>query len=101
MVADAAVEVMWAAIRPLGELLTRLPAGPGSPGHTAGPGFRLDGWTPVTAHRTAAWAVLAERLAELAAAADRLAAVSPVLPAVARALGRLAEPLHPGPLITG
>ncbi len=97
VVADAAVEVMWAAIRPLGELLTRLPAGPGSPGHTAGPGFRLDGWTPVTAHRTAAWAVLAERLAELAAAADRLAAVSPVLPAVAGALGRLAGRFTPGP----
>jgi hypothetical protein len=90
VVADAAVEVMWAAIRPLGELLTRLPAGPGSPGRTAGPGFRLDGWTPLTAHRAAAWVVLAERLAELAAAAGRLADVSPVLPEVARTLDRLA-----------
>lgn len=90
VVADAAVEVMWAALRPLGELLTTLPAGPGSPGRTAGPGFRLDGWTPLSSHRTAAWVVLAERLAELAAAAGRLADVSPVLTEVAGTLDQLA-----------
>jgi hypothetical protein len=95
VVADAAVEVMWAAIRPLGELLTRLPAGPGSPGRTAGPGFRLDGWTPLSAHKAAAWVVLGERLAELAGAAGRLTAVSPVLSEVAGTLDRLAGRFAP------
>jgi len=91
LVADAAVEVMWSVIRPLGELLTRLPAGPSSPGRTAGPGFRLDGWTPVTAHKRAAWVVLGERLDELAEVAGRLGDVSPpVLPAVAGTLHTLA-----------
>lgn len=96
LVADAAVEVMWSVIRPLGELLTRLPAGPSSPGRTAGPGFRLDGWTPVTAHKRAAWVVLGERLDELAEVAGRLGEVSPpVLPAVAASLRTLAARFAP------
>lgn len=96
LVADAAVELMWSVIRPLGELLTRLPAGPASPGRTAGPGFRLDGWTPVTAHKRAAWVVLGERLDELAEAAGRLGEVSaPVLPAVAATLHTLAARFAP------
>ncbi|MFL6128017.1 MAG: ferritin-like domain-containing protein [Mycobacteriales bacterium] len=98
LLADAAVEVMWSVIRPLGELLTRLPAGPSSPGRTAGPAFRLDGWTPLTAHRRAAWIVLRERLAELAEVAGQLGAVSPVLPEVARSLGQLAGRLGADPV---
>jgi hypothetical protein len=97
LVADAGVEVMWSVIRPLGELLTRLPAGPSSPGRTAGPGFRLEGWTPLSTHQRAAWTVLRERLAELAGVAGGLGAVSPVLPEAAATLGRLAERLAAAP----
>jgi ferritin-like protein len=80
IVADTAVDVMWGVIRPLGELLTTLPAGPSTPGQCAGPSFFVGGWTPVTTHKPAAWAVLSERLNELAEAAVNLEVVSPDLP---------------------
>jgi len=39
--ADASVNLMFQAVRPLGDLVTRLPAGPDYPGRTAGPSFEL------------------------------------------------------------
>jgi hypothetical protein len=61
--ADAAVGLMLQVIRPLGDLITTLPAGDGHPGKSAGPSFELfyesDYLMP---HREAAWALLAERL---------------------------------------
>jgi Ferritin-like len=66
MLADTAVDVMYSVIRPLGELLTTLPAGSSHPDLFAGPSFFVGGWTPVTSHKPAAWAVLRERLGELA-----------------------------------
>lgn len=39
--ADAAVAVMLRVLRPLGSLITTLPAGPQHPGRTAGPSFEL------------------------------------------------------------
>jgi hypothetical protein len=41
MLGETAVGMMLQVIRPLGELLTRLPVGPQAPGVTAGPGFML------------------------------------------------------------
>ncbi len=61
--ADATVGLMVRVIKPLGDLITTLPAGPDYPGQTAGPSFELfyesDYLLP---HRDAAWALLAERL---------------------------------------
>src|SRR5580693_7811756 len=61
--ADATVALMIQVIKPLGDLITALPAGPEYPGQTAGPSFELfyesDYLLP---HRDAAWALLAERL---------------------------------------
>src|SRR5262249_1669155 len=54
-------------IKPLGDLITTLPVGPGHPGLNAGPSFELfyenDYLMP---HREAAWALLAERLDQAA-----------------------------------
>ena len=61
--ADATVGLMLRVIKPLGDLITTLPAGPGYPGVKAGPSFELfyesDYLLP---HREAAWALLIERL---------------------------------------
>jgi CDGSH-type Zn-finger protein/truncated hemoglobin YjbI len=61
--ADATVGLMVRVIKPLGDLITTLPAGSDYPGQTAGPSFELfyesDYLLP---HRDAAWALLAERL---------------------------------------
>src|SRR6266567_270610 len=67
VLADATVAVMLSVIKPLGDLITTLPAGDGYPGLMAGPSFELfyesDYLMP---HKEAAWALLAERLDEAA-----------------------------------
>ena len=66
--ADATVNLMFGAIKPLGDLVTTLPAGPEYPGRTAGPSFELfyesDYLLP---HREAAWIMLTERIRQAAA----------------------------------
>jgi hypothetical protein len=61
---EAAFGLMAGVLRPLGAALTRMPAGPGYPGRTAGPVFemyyQMGNFTP---WRTAAWALLSERVA--------------------------------------
>ncbi len=61
--ADATISLMFGVIKPLGDLITTLPAGPSYPGMNAGPSFELfyesDYLLP---HRDAAWALLTERL---------------------------------------
>jgi hypothetical protein len=63
---EAAFGLMAGVLRPLGTALTRLPAGPGHPGRTAGPVFemyyQMGNFVP---WRDAAWALLAERAAVL------------------------------------
>ncbi|MGE5286444.1 MAG: ferritin-like domain-containing protein, partial [Micromonosporaceae bacterium] len=65
--ADVTIGLMVRVIKPLGDLITTLPVGDGQPGRTAGPSFELfyesDYLMP---HQEAAWALLAERLAEAA-----------------------------------
>jgi CDGSH-type Zn-finger protein/truncated hemoglobin YjbI len=96
--ADATVNLMFQAIKPLGDLVTTLPAGPDYPGRTAGPSFELfyesDALLP---HREAAWIMLTERIRQAAAfcepgvpcappIADGLDAVRSHLIDIARAL---------------
>ena len=65
--ADVAVELMITVLRPLGELATTLPVGPEHPGMNAGPSFELFyGSGYLLPHRDAAWALLHERLGQLA-----------------------------------
>jgi hypothetical protein len=63
-----AFTLMGGVLAPLGRTLTRLPAGPGHPGRTAGPTFemyyQMGNFIP---SRDAAWALMSERAAMLAA----------------------------------
>ena len=96
MLGETAVGMMLQVIRPLGELLTRLPVGPDTPGMTAGPSFMLTSATPVTPHKPAAWIILGERLRELAEVCDGLTAGAPeVLVGVRQRLVEFAAPLGP------
>jgi hypothetical protein len=78
--ADVAVGLMFAVIKPLGGLVTRLPVGREHPNATVGPTFEL--FYPVDyllPHRDAAWAVIDERMRDLAALAVHCqAACSPL-----------------------
>ncbi|MGH3257461.1 MAG: ferritin-like domain-containing protein, partial [Streptosporangiaceae bacterium] len=66
--ADATVALMYQAIKPLGDLVTTLPAGPDYPGRTAGPSFELFYETDyVLPHREAAWILLSQRIRQAAA----------------------------------
>ena len=96
--ADATVALMFQAIKPLGDLVTTLPAGPEYPGRTAGPSFELFYESDyVLPHREAAWILLAERIRQAAEfcepgipcappVADDLAAVRASLTGIAAAL---------------
>ena len=96
MLGQTSVLLMLQVIRPLGELLTRLPVGPRAPGWTAGPSFMLTSATPVTPHKPAAWSILGERLLELAEACSGLTAGAPeVLAEVGERLAAFAAPLLP------
>src|SRR5205085_5854698 len=61
--ANAAVNLMVSVLRPLGDVITTLPIGPGHPQRTAGPSFELfyedDYLLP---HRESAWVLLEERV---------------------------------------
>jgi hypothetical protein len=96
ILAHTAVGLMFGAVKPLGHLLARLPAGPGHPGATAGANFQL----PYRAsfllpHRRSAWFRFAERAGELAAFAAGLhpPAGEEVVAAVSGALGQTASDL--------
>src|SRR5271165_2359210 len=96
--ADATIALMFGAIKPLGDLVTTLPAGPEYPGRTAGPSFELFYESDyVLPHREAAWILLTERIRQAAEfcepgvpcdppVADGLAAVRSALDEIADAL---------------
>lgn len=68
VLADGTYALMARAIKPLGDVITRLPAGPEYPGRTAGPSFELFYESDyVLPHREAAWILLAERIEAAAA----------------------------------
>jgi hypothetical protein len=71
--ARVAVSLMFEGIKPLGDLLARLPVGPGHPGLTAGANFQLPyRGNFLLPHRRSAWFRFAERFDELAVFADGL-----------------------------
>src|SRR6266566_262162 len=82
--ADATIALMFDAIKPLGDLVTTLPAGPDYPGRTAGPSFELFYESDyVLPHREAAWVLLVERIRQ---AADFCEPGAPCAPQVADGL---------------
>ena len=99
VLADVSVGLMYAAIKPLGTVVTTLPVGHDMPGVTAGPGFELfyqvDYLLP---HQEAAWVLMEERLRDAAAFAVRCGelctpALMEPLAKVARALEKYADQL--------
>jgi CDGSH-type Zn-finger protein/truncated hemoglobin YjbI len=101
--ADVTIDLMLRVIKPLGDLITKLPAGTAYPGRTVGPSFELfyedDYLVP---HREAAWALLAERVDEAAWLCEELWAgrgahiageLAPVGQALAEIAGTLAAHL--------
>jgi hypothetical protein len=96
VLADAAVGLMFGAIKPLGLLLAALPVGPDHLGVTAGASFQLPYRASLLLpHRRSAWLRFAERLDELAAFAVGLhpPAGADVVAAVSAALGQTASGL--------
>ena len=85
--ADVSVALMFAAVKPLGGIVTRMPVVPADPSRTVGPAFELfydvDYLLP---HREAAWALMEERLREIAELATRCRDACPpgFLPPVSR-----------------
>jgi len=68
VLADGTYTLMAQAIKPLGDVITTLPAGREYPGQTAGPSFELFYESDyVLPHREAAWVLMAERLEAAAA----------------------------------
>jgi hypothetical protein len=91
--ADAAVNLMFGVIKPLGNLITTLPVGPEHPGRTAGPSFELfyedDDLLP---HRESAWALIEERVRDASAFCAALMDSAPLEP-VQKALDGVADSL--------
>ncbi len=95
---DGTVTLMLGALKPLGDLVTTLPAGPEYPGRTAGPSFELFYESDyVLPHREAAWILLTERLRQAAdfcepggpcdpAVTDRLVTIRSTLSGIADTL---------------
>jgi Ferritin-like len=83
---SGAFGLMTGVLEPLGSALTRLPAGAGHPGRTAGPAFemyyQMGNFVPA---REAAWAVLSERVAVLADRCARAGAAQALPDAVSTA----------------
>lgn len=96
--AELAVGLMFSGIKSLGERLTGLPFGSSQPGRTAAPAFSLQPQgVALLPHRTAAWAILEERLREAAAFARTIQAPPSLgLERVAEALERNANKLATG-----
>jgi hypothetical protein len=89
------VGLMFAAVKPIGQLLTTLPFGPSAPGRTAGPTFELfyiGGY--LLPHRQAAWTLIAERLRQAAGLAKRLEGEGVVLKGVIGGLEKYATQLE-------
>ena len=93
VLAEVSVSLMYAAVKPLGTVVTTQPVGPDLPGITAGPGFELfyqvDYLLP---HREAAWILMEERLRDAAAFAVRCGEAC--TPALMEPLARVARELE-------
>src|SRR5262252_6510696 len=98
--ADGTYALMAQALKPLGNIITQLPAGREHPGQTTGPSFELFYESDyVLPHREAAWILLAERIDVAAAFCEpagadaapevtqQLAAVRESLAGISRSLG--------------
>jgi len=83
---EVAFSLMSGVLAPLGDALTRLPAGPDHPGRTVGPAFEMFYLMGnLVPWRDAAWALLSERVAVLAGQCATTAGQDSALAAVGAA----------------
>jgi hypothetical protein len=82
--ASATLDLMRAVLGPLGEALSKMPAGEKFAGMTAGAGFGYSRDIHLLPHKAAAWTFFGERLAELVARATALTKSAKVPPEVVR-----------------
>jgi CDGSH-type Zn-finger protein len=76
----ATLRLMTTVIRPLGEMLTKMPVDRATlPGRTAGPGFGYNRDVHLLPHKPSAWVFFGERLWQLATAATKLR-LNPTIP---------------------
>jgi CDGSH-type Zn-finger protein/ferredoxin len=66
LLARGTLRIMASGLRPLGEALSKTPAGPDYPGKNAGPTFGFTSIIHLLAHKQAAWIFFLERLYDLA-----------------------------------
>jgi CDGSH-type Zn-finger protein len=83
------LRIMASVLRPMGEALTLMPAGPEYPGKTAGPGFGYNRDVHLLAHKESAWVFFLERIDDLVARARRLAQNGDVPPHIGEAAAAL------------
>ena len=98
LLARGTLRIMASGLRPLGEALAKMPAGPEYPGKSAGPTFGITGNIDLLAHKTAAWIFFLERLYDLATRLTHLSLEETVPQEVqeaAAALESVAEHLTP------
>ncbi|HEX2493361.1 MAG TPA: ferritin-like domain-containing protein [Steroidobacter sp.] len=97
MLIDAAIELMF-SMKAVAELLTLLPASPRHPGQTAGISFAMLRSVARMPEGAREWALLSERLGELAATAVKLAPIGAPLGQVADSLKALKQKVDRRPL---
>lgn len=74
LLARGTLRLMASVLRPLGEALTKMPAGKEFAGKTAGPGFGYNRDVHLLPHKESAWVFFLERLRQLVARTSALAA---------------------------
>lgn len=87
----ATLRMMASVLRPLGEALTKMPAGDAYPGRTAGPGFGYNRDVHLLPHKESAWIFFAERLRELETKATWLRVNKSVPPELEEAAAALQD----------
>ncbi|HEY6234005.1 MAG TPA: ferritin-like domain-containing protein [Candidatus Elarobacter sp.] len=87
----ATLRLMASALRPLGEALTKMPAGDAYPGRTAGPGFGYNRDVHLLPQKESAWTFFAERLEQLATKAAWLRVNETVPPEIEEAAAALQD----------
>ena len=83
------LRLMASVLRPLGEALTQMPAGPEFAGKTAGPGFGYNRDVHLLAHKISAWVFFLERIRELVERTTSLANAGEVPPQIQEAAAAL------------
>jgi CDGSH-type Zn-finger protein len=98
LLARGTLRIMASGLRPLGEALAKLPAGPQYPGMHAGPGFVFTRDIHLLAHKRSAWIFFLERLYDISIGLTRLsdeASLPSEVSEAAAALESVAEHLTP------